>query len=454
MSIPQQGGGPIESRDDLVRYFEAGCTPRERWRIGTEHEKFGYRLSDLKPLTYEGACSVRAMLEGLRDRFGWEPVVEAGNIIGLHKDRANISLEPGGQFELSGAPLVNLHETCDEVNDHLAQVREVAEGIGAGFIGLGAAPVWHHEDMDMMPKGRYGIMTRYMPKVGSRGLHMMYRTCTVQVNLDFASEADMVQKLRVALALQPVATALFANSPFWEGKPAGLLSYRSWCWQDLDPDRTGMLPFAFEEGFGFERYVDYALDVPMYFVYRDGRYVDVAGQSFRDFLAGRLPGFPGERPTLSDWADHLTTIFPEARIKRFMEMRGADGGPWRRLCALPALWVGLLYDGAALDAAWQIARDWTAEERERLRADAARLGLKAEIRGRTLQAVAKDVLTIAEAGLRARARRGGFDGDEAHFLNALHEIAESGRTPAEELLDRYHGAWGGKLDRIYEEYSY
>jgi glutamate--cysteine ligase len=454
MSIPQEGGGPIESRDDLVRYFEAACKPRAAWRIGTEHEKFGYRLSDHKPLPYDGMPSVRAMLEGMAGRFGWQPVTERGNIIGLAKAGANVSLEPGGQFELSGAPLENLHQTCDEVNTHLAEVRAVADAIGAGFIGLGAAPIWRHEDMDVMPKGRYGIMSRYMPKVGSRGLSMMFRTCTVQVNLDYGSEADMVRKLRLSLALQPLATALFANSPFWEGKPAGVLSYRSFCWQDLDPDRTGLLPFAFEEGFGFERYVDYALDVPMYFVYRGGRYIDAAGQSFRDFLAGRLPALPGETPTLSDWADHLTTLFPEARIKKFLEMRGADGGPWRRLCALPALWVGLLYDDGALEAAWRIARDWTAEERDRLRADAARLGLKATVRGRTLQEIALEVLAIADAGLKARARAHAFDCDETHFLNALWEIAESGRTPAEELLERYHGPWAGDLDRIYAEYSY
>ncbi len=454
MSIPQQGGGPVESRDDLVAFLASGCKPRQNWRIGTEHEKFGYRLSDHKPLPYEGACSIRAMLEGLRDRFGWAPVEERGNIIGLTKGGANVSLEPGGQFELSGAPLETIHQTCDEVNTHLAEVREVADAIGAGFIGLGAAPIWRHEDMDTMPKGRYGIMKRYMPKKGGRGLHMMFRTCTVQVNLDFASEADMVQKFRVALALQPVATALFANSPFWEGRPVGLLSYRSYVWQDLDPDRTGTLPFVFEDGFGFERYVDYALDVPMYFVYRDGTYVDASGQSFRDFLVGRLPALPGETPTLSDWADHLTTIFPEARIKKFMEMRGADGGPWRRLCALPALWVGLIYDQAALDAAWDLARDWTAAERDRLRVDAARLGLKAEIRGRSLQEVAKEVLGIAEAGLRARARAGSIDRDETHFLNALKEIAETGRTPAEELLAHYNGDWGGDLDRIYADYCY
>jgi len=454
MSIPQQGGGPIESRDDLAAYLAAGCKPKERWRIGTEHEKFGYRLSDHKPLPYEGATSIRAMLEGLRDRFGWKPILEGANIIGLEKDGANVSLEPGGQLELSGAPLETIHQTCDEVNSHLAEVREVADAIGAGFIGLGAAPVWRHEDMDTMPKGRYGIMKAYMPKRGTRGLHMMFRTCTVQVNLDWSTEADMVQKFRVALALQPVATALFANSPFWEGKPADRLSYRSYCWQDLDPDRTGMLPFVFEDGFGFERYVDYALDVPMYFVYRDGRYIDASGQSFRDFLEGRLPAAPGEKPTLSDWADHLTTIFPEARIKKFMEMRGADGGPWRRLCALPALWVGLMYDQGALDAAWDLAKGWTEAQRAQLRLDAGRIGLKAQIAGRSLQDVAKDVLEISGAGLKARARAGAIDSDETHFLNALREIVATGRTAADELLAHYNGDWDGDLDRIYAEYSY
>ena len=386
MSIPQQGGGaPVEGRDDLVRYLEAGCKPRDAWRIGTEHEKFGYDLATRKPLPYEGPCSIRAMLEGLRDAFGWAPVEEAGKLIGLSKGGANVSLEPGGQLELSGAPLETIHETCDEVNAHLAEVRAVADRIGAGFIGLGAAPDWSEADMDMMPKGRYRLMTRYMREVGTHGTQMMYRTCTVQVNLDFGSEFDMVRKLRVAFALQPVATALFADLPFFEGRETGWLSWRARIWHDTDAARTGMLPFVFEDGFGFERWVDYALDVPMYFVYRDGTYIDALGQSFRDFLAGRLPALPGEKPTLSDWADHLTTIFPEARLKRFIEMRGADGGPWRRLCALPALWVGLTYDDAALEAAWALCRDWSQAERETLRREAGRVGLRAEIRARAFR---------------------------------------------------------------------
>ncbi|HVL19764.1 MAG TPA: glutamate--cysteine ligase [Amaricoccus sp.] len=456
MSIPQSGGGLIEHRDQLAEYLASGCKPPEAWRIGTEHEKFGYDLAGLKPLPYEGPCSIRAMLEGLRDRFGWDEVREAGNLIGLVKDGANVSLEPGGQLELSGAPLETIHQTCDEVNEHLREVKQLADVMGAGFIGLGAAPIWTEAEMPVMPKGRYALMTRYMRSVGSHGTQMMYRTCTVQVNLDFASEADMVKKFRVALALQPIATALFAASPFFEGRVNGWQSWRARIWQDTDPARTGMLPFVFEDGMGFEAYVDYALDVPMYVVYRDGKYIDALGQSFRDFLNGRLPALPGEKPTLSDWADHLTTIFPEARIKKFMEMRGADGGPWRRLCALPAFWVGLLYDGAALDAAWDVCRDWTPEERDRLRHDAGHLGLRAEIRGRSLQDVAREVLAIAQRGLEARARpgAGGLIADETHFLNALHEIVASGQTSADEMLLRFHEVWDGDLSRIYGDYSY
>jgi glutamate--cysteine ligase len=457
MSIPQTGGGaPIERREQLAEYIASGCKPTEAWRIGTEHEKFGYRLSDHAPLPYEGACSIRAMLEGLRDRFGWEEVREAGALIGLQKGGANVSLEPGGQLELSGATLETIHQTCDEVNEHLREVRAIADEIGAGFIGLGAAPEWTHAQMPVMPKGRYALMTPYMDKVGTTGTMMMYRTCTVQVNLDFASEADMVKKFRVGLALQPVATALFASSPFFEGVPNGWQSWRARIWRDLDPARTGMLPFVFEDGMGFERYADYALDVPMYFVYRDGTYIDALGQSFRDFMEGRLPALPGEKPTLSDWADHLTTIFPEVRIKKFMEMRGADGGPWRRICALPAFWVGLIYDASALDAAWNLCRDWSVEERDALRHDAAKHGLRAEIRGRSLRDLATEVLGLAEAGLKARARpgAGGLVPDETHFLGALQEIVASGQTPADELLARYHGEWGGDLSRIYGEYSY
>jgi glutamate--cysteine ligase len=456
MSIPQSGGGPIERPEQLAEYLEAGCKPPEDWRIGTEHEKFGYCRDTLMPLPYEGERSVRAMLEGLQQRFGWDPIFEGDNIIGLQKDGANVSLEPGGQLELSGAPLETIHQTCDEVNEHLRQVREVADRIGVGFIGLGAAPIWKHEDMPMMPKGRYRLMTDYMDRVGTLGKTMMYRTCTVQVNLDFASEADMVKKLRVALALQPVATALFANSPFIDGAPNGHKSWRSRVWRDLDADRTGMLPFVFEDGFGFQAWVDYALDVPMYFVYRDGKYIDALGQSFRDFLKGRLPALPGEVPTLSDWADHLTTLFPEARIKKFIEMRGADGGPWRRLCALPAFWVGLMYDQGALDAAWDLVKGWDAETRDALRVAASVHALDAKVGQIDMHELAREVLEIAEAGLDARAREGagGLIPDETHFLSALKESVETGKVPADELLEHYRTDWAGDLTRIYGEYSY
>ncbi|MGF1455292.1 MAG: glutamate--cysteine ligase [Alphaproteobacteria bacterium] len=453
MSIPQSAAAdPITDRAQLAAYLEAGCKPKERWLIGTEHEKFGFRKADNTPLPYDGPHGIRAMLEGLQS-FGWQPVREDGNVIGLALDGASISLEPGGQFELSGAPLDNLHQTCDEVHTHLHQVATVADGLGIGFLGLGSSPLWALQDVPIMPKGRYGIMRRYMAVKGSMGRDMMFRTATIQVNLDFSSEADMVQKLRVGLALQPIATALFANSPFLDGKPTGYLSYRAHVWTDTDPDRTGTLPFVFEDGFGFERYAEYALDVPMYFVYREGRYIDVAGRSFRDFLEGRLPELPGERPTINDWADHLTTIFPEARIKKFIEMRGADGGPWNRICALPAFWVGLLYAQGPLDAAWDLAKDWTRQEREALRGDVTRLGLKATIRGRSVQDIARELLSHARAGLKER-RRADFSPDETGFLDALDEIAEDGRTPAERLLERYRGEWGGSVDPIFEECAF
>ena len=454
MSIPQSGGGPIERFEQLAEYIASGEKPKSAWRIGTEHEKFGFCADSLLPLPYDGPRSIRAMLEGIRDRFGWDPVLEQGRIIGLTKDGANVSLEPGGQFELSGAPVETIHETCAELDNHLAEVKAVGDAIGARFIGLGAAPQWSHEQMPMMPKGRYRLMTDYMGRVGTHGTQMMYRTCTVQVNLDFASEADMVQKLRVALSLQPVATALFANSPFFEGKPNGHKSWRSRIWRGLDDARTGMLPFVFEEGMGYQRYVDYVLDVPMYFVYRDGRYIDALGQSFRDFLKGALPALPGERPTLSDWADHMTTVFPEARVKKYIEMRGADGGSRDRLCALPALWVGLLYDQGALDAAWDLAKGWTHETREALRVGASVDGLQAQAGGIRMRDLAREVLAIARGGLAARAQSGGGASDETCFLDVLDESVKNDRAPADELLARYNGAWAGDLSRIYEEFSY
>lgn len=456
MSIPQSGGGPIERHEQMAEYLESGCKPKQDWRIGTEHEKFGYCKDTLKPLPFSGERSIEAVLSGLRDRFGWAEVREAGQLIGLEKDGANVSLEPGGALELSGAPVESIHQTCDEVNTHLREVKEISDEIGVGFIGLGAAPTWSHEEMPLMPKGRYKLMDAYMGEVGTSGRSMMRRTCTVQVNIDFGSEADMVQKLRVALALQPVATALFANSPFFENKVNDHKSWRSRVWRHMDDARTGMLPFVFDEGFGFEAWVEYALDVPMYFVYRDGNYINALGQSFRDFLKGDLPALPGETPTLSDWADHLTTCFPEARIKKFLEMRGADGGPWRRLCALPAFWVGLCYDQSSLDAAWDLVKGWDAETREELRIQASRDGLQAQVGKINMHDLAKEVVAISEAGLKARAMpgAGGMVPDETHFLNALKDSLETGKTPADELLDRYHGDWNGDISRIFADYSY
>lgn len=447
---------PIETKAQLVDELASGSKPKADWKIGTEHEKFPFLTDTLKPVPYHGPRSIKALLDGLKDRYGWTGVYEGENIIALSdpKGLGNVSLEPGGQFELSGAPLATVHDTCEEVHEHLTQVREVGDRLGIGFLGLGASPLWSLAETPVMPKGRYGIMAPYMDKVGRLGRDMMFRTCTVQVNLDFASEADMVKKLRVSLALQPVATALFANSPFLDGRPNGFLSYRSEVWRDTDNARAGMLPFAFEEGFGFERYVDYALDVPMYFVMRDGKYINTAGESFRAFLDGRLPQLPGEKPVMKDWADHLTTIFPEVRLKKYLEMRGADSGPWRRLCALPALWVGLLYDQAALDAAWDLVKDWTAEERQTLRDAVPRQALHAVIRGRTVQDVAKDVLKLARAGLEARGQQGCKGRTEAAFLDPLDEIAHSGKTAAENLLALYNGDWHQDVTRVFRDFAY
>ena len=448
---------PIESRDQLVAWLEAGVkTDRSSWRIGTEHEKLGFHVDDLSPLGYEGPVGVRAMLEGLRDHFGWQPIMEKGNIIGL-KDPAggaSITLEPGGQFELSGAPLKTLHETCSEVNSHLEQVRTVAEPLGIGFLGVGFSPLWTRAETPIMPKGRYNIMRAYMPTKGDLGLDMMLRTATVQVNLDFAEERDMVEKLRIGLALQPVATALFANSPFTEGKPNGYLSFRAHIWHDVDPDRTGLLPFVFEDGMGFERYADYALDVPMYFLYRDGQYIDMTGMTFRQFLEkGGSDNAPGARPTIGDWVDHLTTLFPEVRLKRFIEMRGADGGPWRRLCALPAFWVGLLYDAGTQDEALQLVKDWSFKEIEGLRAAVPREGLNAVIGGRTVREVASDVVALSRQGLGRRAQTDDGD-DESGFLDTVEDIIAKGRTPAEDLLDEYNNLWGRRIGPLFSGHAY
>ncbi|MCH8237600.1 MAG: glutamate--cysteine ligase [Proteobacteria bacterium] len=445
---------PVAGKTALIEYLEAGCKAEKDWRIGTEHEKFAYHLDDLRPLEYEGPAGIRSLLEGLA-RFGWEAVEEKGNPIALSKpDGSFISLEPAGQVELSGAPVENIHQTCDEVTAHLQQVKAIARELGIGFIGLGYRPKWPTREMPWMPKGRYKIMREYMPKKGKLGLEMMQSTCTVQVNLDFDSEATMAQMFRIALALQPIATALWANSPFKEGKPSGYLSYRSHIWTDTDPDRSGILPFVFDDGFGFEQYVDYILDMPMYFVYRDGTYIDASGQSFRDFMAGELPALPGEKPLMSDWVDHMSTAFPEVRLKQFLEMRGADGGPWSRLCALPAFWVGLVYDTDARNAAWDLIKDWKVEEVQALRDEVPRQALNAKLRNRTVKEIALDVLQFSHKGLKNRARLDGVGLDETHFLKPLFQIAHSGLTPAEEMLAAYEGRWSQSVDPVFQEYAY
>lgn len=443
----------VSDKEQLVAYLEGGCKPREHWHIGTEHEKFVFHWSDYRPASFAESGGIRDLLSGMT-RYGWTPVLENGEPIALRRDGASITLEPAGQLELSGEQLDDIHQSCREVNSHLAEVREIAEEIGVGLLGVGFHPTATRAQMPWMPKERYGIMGRYMPRVGSLGLDMMTRTCGVQVSLDFASEADMVRKLRVSLALQPIATALFANSPFADGKPSGYLSHRAHIWTDTDPDRCGLPAYVFADGMGFERHVDHALDVPMYFVVRDGHMIDVAGQSFRDFLAGKLPGLPGEKPTLADWEDHLTTLFPEVRLKRYIEQRGTDAGPWRRLCALPALWTGILYDDTALDAAEQICADWSPAEIATLLDDVTRVGLQARMRGRRVQDIAREVVTVASDGLTRRARLDGKGRDESHFLDDLHEIAESGITPAERLLAAYHERWHGSLEPLFRENCY
>ncbi|MGI9524096.1 MAG: glutamate--cysteine ligase [Hyphomicrobiaceae bacterium] len=460
MSTKEPGAASpvIERYRDLVDWVATGEKPRKDWRIGTEHEKFVFRVADHGPVTYDGDGGIAELMQALVNEFGWHPIREGETTIALKRSNGNttetISLEPGGQFELSGAPLATLHETCAEAGEHLRECLIIAERLGIGFLGMGFAPTWRLEDVPTMPKRRYAVMTRYMPKVGSRGLDMMYRTATIQVNLDYSDEVDMVKKLRVSLALQSIATALFASSPFTNGVPNGFKSMRSEVWRDTDPDRTGLLPFVFDDSMSYERYVDYALDVPMYFVYRDGKYIDVAGESFRTFLEGRLQQLPGELPTHDDWSDHLTTLFPEVRLKRFLEMRGGDGGPWRRICGLPAFWVGLLYDTSALDAAWDLVKSWSAEERQGLRDTTPAMGLTAPFRTITALELAREAVKISASGLRNRRRLNSKGEDETIFLDSVEEVAISGRTPADELLMRYHKTWDREIDRVFQEYAF
>lgn len=448
---------PIEGRETLIETLSAGCKPAKDWRIGTEHEKFGFYIADKSPVPYDGANGIRALLDGMKANLGWEGIYDHDRIIGLFDPQGGgaISLEPGGQFELSGAPLENLHETCREVHGHLAQVREIADALGIGFLGLGASPKWTLENTPKMPKSRYDIMRAYMPKVGRHGLDMMHRTCTIQVNLDFDSERDMVRKMRVGLNLQAIATALFANSPFLDGKPNGSLSYRGEIWRDVDNARAGLLPFAFDPGFSFEAYVDYVLDIPMYFIKRGAEYIDATSITFRAFMAGSRPdGAENIDVTLGDWKNHLSTVFPDVRLKTFLEMRGADGNPWRRICGLPAFWVGLLYDEEALDKVEAYTDDWTDEERQTMRDTVPAKGLSTPFRGGTVLDVARDVVAMSQSGLKRRARLNGAGFDESQYLTPLLETIAAGKTPAEIMLSRYHGEWAGNIDRVFEDFAY
>jgi glutamate--cysteine ligase len=447
----------VTSIDDLTAHIAAGEKPQSAFRIGTEHEKFVFFSKDKSPVPYFGEASIKTLLDTMQAKLGWEPIIDGGNIIGLGgpDGMGAISLEPGGQFELSGAPLENLHETCKETGQHLALMREIGEPLGIAFLGIGGSPKWTFDETPKMPKSRYAIMSNYMPKVGTRGLDMMYRTCTIQVNLDFETETDMRRKMQVGLKLQPLATALFSSSPFTEGKPNGLKSWRGDIWRDTDNARAGALPFAFAPDFGYEHYVRWALDVPMYFVVRDGAYHDCTHVTFRQFMAGALKGEIADwQPNLGDWTNHLSTLFPDVRLKRFLEMRGADGGPWRRICALPAFWVGLLYDPATLDAAFEMTRDWTYEQVLHLRNAVPAAALDAEIGGRPLIEVAREVVELSRRGLQARARMNSSGQDESIFLAPLEEILAKKATLADDMLSLWHGRWKGDIDMVFEDYQY
>ena len=448
---------PVETRHQLVEWLEKGCKPRESWCIGTEHEKFGYYAANYAPVPYEGDNGIRALLEAMQAKLAWEPILDEGRIIGLadQNGKGAISLEPGGQFELSGAPLKNIFETCIESNAHLALVKTVAGELGIAFLGVGSSPKWTLEQTPRMPKSRYAIMSKYMPKVGSRGLDMMYRTATIQTNLDFSSEADMRRKVQVSTKLQPLASALFARSPFTEGKPNGLLSWRSEVWRDTDNQRGGYQAFMLDSGFGFESYVDWALDIPMYFVIRDGKYHDCTHVTFHQFMQGALKGsIPDAIPNVGDWNNHLTTLFPDVRLKRYFEMRGADGGPWRDICALPAFWTGLMYSQNALDAAEKLTAAWSAADVADYRAQVPQKGLNAEIKGVRLLEIARTTVEIAAGGLAQRNIQNASGQDERVFLAPLQETVASGLTPAERLLNKYHGAWQGDIKRLFDEYAY
>ncbi|MBF0447559.1 MAG: glutamate--cysteine ligase [Magnetococcales bacterium] len=443
---------PITSKNELVTWFESGCKPRKQWRVGTEHEKFGFCTKDLSPIPYEGEYGIGMVMRKMAEAFGWQPVTENGVLIALKKGLAGITLEPGGQLELSGAPLENIHQTQNEINEHLSQLASICRKMEITFLGIGVQPKWGYEKIPWMPKGRYRVMRQYLPKQGRHSLDMMTRTATVQANLDYESEGDMARKFRLLMALQPMATALFANSPFIDGQPNGFQSYRAEIWRYTDPDRCGWLPFVFEQDFCFERYVDYALEVPMLFRYQDGQYSDGQGIAFKHFLAGKLPDQPGRLPTLADWETHLSTLFPDVRLKQYLETRGADAGNSQSLCALPALWKGLLYNSDSTAGAWDLVSQWRLEDWAKIFAEVPRLGLRTPIPGgRTLQDLALNVLKWSQAGLAAQACSNADGCDETVYLKSLFQIAQSGISPADRLLDAYHNRWNKTVDPVFQE---
>lgn len=440
----------ILQKSQLIEFFARQCKPQDQWKIGIEFERFAYDKKKLKPLPYSGRTSTTTFLQELAKKYNWQPVMEGQNIIALKRDQQSITLEPGGAIELSGAPLPSVHHCCKSVNIHMQETADIGEQLGVGFLTLGFDPKWNRGDFTWVPKSRYDIMREYMPRVGNMGIDMMQRTATVQVNLDYASESDMVQKSRIGLALQPIIGAIFSNSPFMNGRVSGFQSYRNYVWLDTDAARTGDLPFMFDGDGGFEKYVDYLLDVPMYFVLRDGQYIDATGQSFRDFMVGKLPALPGEFATIEDWQNHTTCVFPIVRLKPWIEMRGADGGSWQYLCALPALWTGLLYDVDAQQATTDLIKDWAADERRSLHLDTPKAGLQTKFRRGTVANIAKQILTIAEHGLQRRNFRDKNGADETYFLDPLKEILDSGKTQSDLLIEKFQGEWGGKIDRIFK----
>ena len=443
-------------KNDLIDWFVSGEKPREDWKIGTEHEKFVFHEDSFKRVGYFGKSGISELLNKLAEKNKWEKILENNNTIALRDHTgASISLEPGGQLELSGKPLENLHQTCKETGLHLKMMKDVMSELGLSMIGLGYDPKWSRSDQNWMPKGRYEIMKNYMPKVGNLGLDMMLRTCTIQVNLDYFSEQDMVQKFQISLALQSVATALFANSPFIEGQASGYLSSRAMVWTDTDPDRTGVPGIVFDPNFGYEAWLNYILQVPMYFIYREGKYIDVSGQSFKDFMDGKLIGFEGQYPTIKDWEDHITVAFPEVRLKQYLEMRGADGGPWNIICALPALWVGLLYDDQSQSEAFDLAKPlMDVGMLEEGRISAAKLGLGGKIGENSIEYLATEMLKISSSGLSRRNKLDKKGIDERQFLDPLFHILQNKETGAEKLLKNYNNSWSKDINKIFTESSY